>query len=292
MAVGQYGVGPVVSGGGGGLANPATLASGSILQGNPANTIAELAIGSESQILVAQSSGLLAYEDYINASKRVVFYDDFITGGNGTSFGSPHWQQSGGSGGAVGATYNTAYGFGVTNPGCFYLYSGTSVNAHAQLYGDNSCGVNFIGGGAATWETLVRNLDVSTAGNTYIIKMGWMNRATPSAAVVSGIYFSYTTGTNWILNCTNASTTTTSDTGIAAAAATWYKLRFDVNAAGTSVQAYVNGVAAGAPIVTNIPVNTVGMTQVYQMYSTAWASGFRLMLVDYVKFVQTLTVAR
>jgi hypothetical protein len=77
-----------------------------------------------------------------------------------------------------------------------------------------------------------------------------------SAESVDFIGFRYTNGVNsgkWQGVTRSNSVETTVDTTIAAAAATWVKFGFTVNTAGTSVQFYINDVAVGAAITTNIP---------------------------------------
>jgi hypothetical protein len=58
-----------------------------------------------------------------------------------------------------------------------------------------------------------------------------------------------------LVNSTNTSQTVR-DTGITVVQATWYFLEVEVNAAGTSVQAYIDGVAAGAALTTTIPTTS------------------------------------
>jgi len=72
-------------------------------------------------------------------------------------------------------------------------------------------------------------------------------------ALTDGVWFEYDENdTNW--QCVNsiAGTETKTDSGVAIAAATKYDLKFFVNAAGTSIEFFVNGVSK-ATHTTNIP---------------------------------------
>ena len=271
-----------------------TYTKGDILYASAANTLAKLPIGSSPQILVVQPSGILGYEDQFNLSEYALFFDDFL-GGGASALGTPFFTSiQSGTGASCASTAIASNGASVNHPGTTFVYPGTSTTGYAQMYSDARNSAVFVGGGTFYYETVVYLLTLSDGTNTFSCKVGMYNQATPGTAIVTGIYFTYTHSANggkWLFNCTSASTTTTSDTGVAAAAATWVKLGFVVNAAGTSVQAYVNGAAAGAAIVANIP-GAVGVATIFEMLNSAGTGASRLLNVDYVKLFSALTTAR
>lgn len=102
----------------------------------------------------------------------------------------------------------------------------------------------------------------------------------------NGIYFTFDPAageTTWKLVASSGGVQTRRDTGITVAANTFYRLKFTVNAAGTSIQARVDGTDVGAAITTNIP--TVNLAW---LFKTDGASGgtSRNFDIDYFQFTQ------
>ncbi len=140
-----------------------------------------------------------------------------------------------------------------SNPGLLKLTAGTASGSQGAA-GFTSYASAYKGITIGTC-TLVPTL--STASNEYRFAIGLMQNYL-FTSVTDGIYFLYdrlNSGVNWQLVSKASSTPTTRDTGIAVTASStvFQSLAFVVNNAGTSIQAYVNGVAAGAAITTNIP---------------------------------------
>jgi hypothetical protein len=109
----------------------------------------------------------------------------------------------------------------------------------------------------------------------------------------NGVYFqllgSPTPDTNWFIVTANASTRTRVNTGIAYAANTWFKLKLTVNAAGTSVQANINGSDVGTAITTNIP--TVAISPLVKVDGIAGGTASDTD-IDFCRIVKTLTTSR
>jgi hypothetical protein len=187
-----------------------------------------------------------------------------------------------------------AAGNGATaaRPGTIVFYAGsTSGSGYAQLYGNSGNPLLLAGGGTVTYETAVVIYALSNGTTRYRIDVGLINEAAPTSAITTGCYFTYSdtiNSGNWQFNCTAASSTTSVDTGIAASTS-WVKLGFIMDAAGTSVQAYVNGSAAGSAITTNIP--SAGTTFIWQINKTV-GTGIAQFTMDYVKLMDVLTTAR
>jgi hypothetical protein len=143
-------------------------------------------------------------------------------------------------------------------PGILRLEAGTTTSGLAILtIGGQYFPIDFLfGAGIYTIETDIRIATLSTAAETYTLRFGFGDSV--SGAPTDGAYFQYTDvggGTptpNWY-KCTasNASITAT-DTTIAAVAGAWTRLKIVVNADGTSVEYFINGVSVGV-VTTNIP---------------------------------------
>jgi phage tail tape-measure protein len=90
------------------------------------------------------------------------------------------------------------------------------------------------------------------------------------ASTVDGFFFTYLDTVNsgaWsVTTVANSVSTSTSNvtTGTTMTAANWYLLEAEMNAAGTSVTYYINGVTTGVTHVTNIPTG-VGRETAFRM---------------------------
>jgi hypothetical protein len=106
----------------------------------------------------------------------------------------------------------------------------------------------------STALALVTNL--STATERYRMEVGFIDSLT--GAITYGAYFTYSddvNGGNWLCACSNGTGSTTVDSTVSVAAATWYRLEIEVNAAGTSVVFKIDGTTR-ATITTDIPTTT------------------------------------
>jgi hypothetical protein len=186
----------------------------------------------------------------------------------------------------------THAGGSATRPGILYLGTGTTAAGYAYLKsGGNAFGLLF-GGGVYTFETELYLGILSTAIEEYGIAIGFGDEHT-LLNQTDGAYFKYdraVTGVNWQAVTSNNSDRTTTDTGVAVDT-NYHKFKIVVNAAGTSVDFYIDG-ALVATIATNIPtgagrsfgiveniVKTVGLTS-------------RVLYGDWLWFHYDLTVSR
>jgi hypothetical protein len=189
--------------------------------------------------LVANSTSTFAPNTTVN------LFDDFIQ--NNIGFGQLQWRNS-----QVTDQINGT----AAHPGLLRVTDGASAGIHLD---ENSATFPFILGGATFSLNFVLSLaTLSSAGNRYTCYVGLMDDF--PLAPSDGVYFSYSDNVNsgkWLLNCTKASVTTSVDTGIAAGTG-YVNLGIQVNAAGTSVTATINGTAVGTPIATNIPIVAIG----------------------------------
>jgi len=116
---------------------------------------------------------------------------------------------------------------------------------------------------------------------------------TGNADQANGIYFEYAgtaAGTiNWSLKTASASTRTTVNSGVAVAAATFYKLSFVLNSVGNSVGFYIDNVHCGT-ITTNIP--TAAMGNLIHTTTNATNIAAKTCDVDYVYMTNNFNVVR
>jgi len=175
-------------------------------------------------------------------------FDDFILG-NVTNTGTGLWIGYYSGTGAIVSPYPST----ALRPGIQRLDTGTTISGYAVLH-LNIYYYNFLfGAGVYTLETDIYISNLSTVTETYTLRFGFGDNI--SGDMVDGAYFEYTnTGStpNWYRCTASNSTRTKTDTGVAAAAGTWTRLKVVVNANGTSVEFFINGVSVNVNT-TNIP---------------------------------------
>ncbi len=111
-----------------------------------------------------------------------------------------------------------------------------------------------LGGGRFRLRSDVYIGNLSDGTETFRVFSG-LHDSTPDTDGFESIGFRYThslNGGRWQFVTRSASVETVSDAGVLVAAATWYALELEVNAAGTEVKAWINGVLV-ATHTTNIP---------------------------------------
>lgn len=277
--------------------NQSTYATGDTLYASAANTLSKLAIGSSGQIKKVLSTGIPGYRDIIDISAQDYFYMPF--GGWGNSAGVP----SGFTSATSGATGSPSVG-SVNVPGSngiagafvsgVVVYAGANATSWAAITGDVRNSLFPLAIGAVTFETVIKILNLSKSTDRFITTVGLCPSGTTTAAPTDGIYFTQVDNVNsgkWQFNCANASTVTSVDTGIAGSTSIT-RLGFTTNAAGTSIQAVINGANAGTAITTNIPATTTGLAFYWQARNTVFASQIAEFVIANVKFLVNYTTAR
>lgn len=150
---------------------------------------------------------------------------------------------------------------GVANhPGIYRMGCGTAAAARSTIYlGEPGNDMLVLGSGEIQYDTIVRG--TGSIGQFERFLAGLAQRVTTNAEWTDGVYFRILTGgTNWEFVSANGGTRTVVDTGIAYTSTNWIRLGFTINAAGTSIQARVNGTDAGSAITTNIPTAALSLT--------------------------------
>lgn len=166
-----------------------------------------------------------------------------------------------------------------------------STSGSVQLWFDN---------GIWNYETSINLNSLSTAVDRYRLIIGF-GSSNINTAEVNGVFFTYDEGAtlngtsaspNWqcvtVQNLVRTLTTTT----VPVTAATWDKLRIEINAAATSVGFYINGTLV-ATHTTNIPL---GANNRYVMAKQgifkAVGTSNRVMYVDYIGYENIQTTPR
>lgn len=145
--------------------------------------------------------------------------------------------------------------------GLVVLATGTTNNATGKATLDSSDAGNRIkaGGASQTIEWRVRLTNLSSASPRYNVKLGLQSSITVGDPA-NGVYFQYSDNLNsgqWRGVTRHASTSTLVNSTIAVAAATWYKLRMEIDTSG-NVTFYVNDVSIGTSS-TNLPTTNAMM---------------------------------
>lgn len=161
-----------------------------------------------------------------------------------------------------------SYGAGTDYAGIHRLYTGTGATGKAAIGSFNYIDRIRLGSNQTIFEVRVRFLALSNGTQVYTGYFGLSDMVTPSAsatAIPNGVLFKYTTA-GLVGTCIkNSSVTNTSS--VALVANTWYKLKAIINAAGTSVDFFLNDSKIGSSVTTNIP--TAPMKFVFLMDKTA-----------------------
>lgn len=178
-------------------------------------------------------------------------FDHFI--GNGTTASSMSkmgWAtNTSGTGANIG---HFAFGIEDANrPGICYMQTGTDTTGRGGFF--LSVQDTVLGGGTTMMEWWIKTPALSDATDTYTFRCGGMDTTNASDAV-DGVYFEYihSTSANWQMCCASNSTRTKTASSTAYAATTWVRLKWIANAAGTSVEFFVDDVSIGT-VSTNIP---------------------------------------
>ena len=177
-------------------------------------------------------------------------FEDFVEGGTSGKVGiwTPTYS---GTGASIADIASTAL-----RPGIARLTTGTGTTGRACYYvGYNSVAPFLFGGGVYTIEADIYITTLSDGTDTYALRFGFGDSVT--GAPTDGAYFKYdsTVSANWYMCTVSNTTLTATDTGVAAVAGAWIRLKVVVNAAGTSVGYFINGISVGTNT-TNIPTGT------------------------------------
>ena len=266
--------------------NQSSYSTGDILYASAANTLSKLPISTLPGARL-QYNGTNA--SWFDPSNETYLFDDFI--GTITSQVMPNMcftNVQSGTGSATTASITNSN----KNPGTLDLITGTTSTGYSLIRLGSNNNTNWpiiVGGGAITAIWLCKLSALSNGTDTYAARLGLMN-ANVAQAVNNGIYFDYNdTGAlpNWN-RATAASNSRTVTDSTVAASTNYVKLQMNINAAGSSIEYFINGVSVGSNVAT-IPSGAIGPCAF--ILKSAGSTSVTL-TVDYFYMYQKLTSAR
>jgi len=261
----------------------ATYATADILTATAANTISKLAKPTFSgSYLIYDGSDIV----WFDPSKHYIIHDDFISG---NSLETTGWQAAS-TGGATFSVNTTA---NVDHPGMFEFNAGTTgvSGSYIRLGGIASGENNFVlGGGEITMIWVVKLSTLSNGTDTYSISFGLTTTYTAFVLPPSGVYFFYNdTGAlpNWYRATVAGGAPTLTDTTVAATT-NWMQFKTVINAAGTSIEYFIDGTSVGSNTLT---IPTANISPAAILLRTA-GTAQRTVSFDAFSMFQKLTTPR
>lgn len=202
-----------------------------------------------------------------------------------------------GTGAAITPAPNTEWG---AFPGVAKLVTGTTTTGYATLWQESTqrAAPMQIGSGKILFEMLnVGFPTLADATDNYVSYLGMFPDGRSSQSAF-GIYFEYVrdSSANWRIVSANNSVRSYVTTNIPVVAGQAYDLKIEINAAGTEIRGYIDGVqvtatAGSYPITTNIAPSTVSKYPGFIIRKTAGTTS-RTLYLDAVGITQYLTTPR
>ena len=233
--------------------------------------------------------------DY-HTKKALFFFEDFISEAySNNSAGAVTFA----SGAGASASPNTTYPNRTNQQGVLRLATGTTATGFGHVRVGNNGGAPslYLGGGEFTQELWVNIETLSDATNRFYNVFGFvgLQTANPTDAVAfvyddggaSPQYgFGGTVSPNWKCYTSKNGSRTWTVTSIPVVASQWYKLKIVVNAAGTSVTYFIDGVSVATH--TTTPTLVIQTCMNFKTVGTTSRNTF----VDYIMLNQIYTTPR
>ena len=219
----------------------------------------------------SQRQYLFKHEDFEDTALGVIFSFGATNAGAGSAFSVQGSEQS--------------------HPGISRFSTGTTATGRSGII-SQAKSVSF-GDGKTTLEAVIRIPTLSNVTEEFQFAFGFVD-GVAAALSVDSVNFRYdraTDGDFWLLITRNNNVETKIVTAIPVVAAQWYRLRIEVNASGTSVAFYIDGVLAGT-IATNIPGSAGRETGVGGRILKSVGTTARFAEIDYVEVGKELTSSR
>jgi len=218
-------------------------------------------------------------------------YTDFLTGGFSGSVGSASdgvifGTGQSGTGASVGKLNTNVSG----RAGILVLTTGTTATGYAAIDTWGTSNTYRYDDGQTVFETSVRLPVLSDATNEYSFSVG--GAVQNNTIGNDGAFFTYnraSLGANWQAASRLSGSQTTSNSNVAVVANTWVRLALIVNATGTSITYYIDGVLV-ATITTNIQAAGAGREGCLLVKSAGTTSVTAN--IDYYFLGKTFTTAR
>lgn len=241
---------------------------------NPTQVTAPTIAG---QSLIYDTSSVIWFPPY----QDILINDEFFSLGNDSDTG---WVSVTGGGGTVDKNSVLATN---AHPGVWEFVQGAGF---ANSGAGNGATLK-VGGGSILADYVCKITPLSSAAtNRYKATIGFAS--TIDGANTNLIGFTYTDNANggkWLCNCIAATVASTSDSGIAADT-NWHRFTISINAAGTSVSFFIDGIAVGSAITTNIP--SVALSAVVVNANVSFVAGNASVAVDFWRYWQKLSNSR
>jgi hypothetical protein len=232
-------------------------------------------------------------QSMLDKGKRMVSsFSDFLGGSVSEGMSS---LQSGGT-----FIYPTSIPQRTTQQGVIGFQTVAAAFNYIMLVSSSGSVQLWFGNGIWNYETSINLNNLSTAIDRYRLIIGF-GSSNVNTAEANGVFFTYDEGgtlngtaasPNWQCVTIQNSVRTLTTTTVPVTAATWDKLRIEINAAATSVGFYVNGTLV-ATHTTNIPL---GANNRYVMAKQgifkAVGTSNRVMYTDYIGYENILTTPR
>lgn len=138
--------------------------------------------------------------------------------------------------------------------GIFEFKTGTTAGGVAVITMGNDQTGFMLGGGERHFELLIQIMDSATVVDDYISRFGFGDEVAGTEHE-NGIWFEYnrSVSVNWLLKTAKATAVTVDTSTVIVFPSVWIKLRAEINAAGTSVEYFIDGASAGT-ITTDMPI--------------------------------------
>lgn len=151
----------------------------------------------------------------------------------------------------------------------------------------------YIGDGEMDFETEIRVTTLSDGTNRFAIRVGFFDVVASATKPVDGVYVEYrdADSANFRACTSSNSTRTENNSSTTVAAATWYRIHININAAGTSARFWVNDVLIDT-ITTNIPTGAGRETRLGVAIMKELGTTNRQVRCDYIAFNKQLTTTR
>lgn len=234
-----------------------------------------------------QDAATRDYHDrnYLARSRRSYIESEFIDFGN---FAEGVVAIVAGAGAANGAADGVDK---VDHPGIWCLETGTTSVGRGFIISSATRGYNVGGAGLTRVGSIVKTgVFLSTALEEFVDRVGFFSITLPNT-ILEGIGFEYQfdqNGGRWQGITADGIGESSVDLGITIVPETWYDLEFEVNAAGNSVEFFIDGVSRGT-LATNIPSGT-GFNLFFNfMIMKLAGTGNRSFYIDHYYIYQEVT---
>lgn len=155
-----------------------------------------------------------------------------------------------------GATIAAVADAQASHPGIISLTTGTTTTGKIGMMLNNNGGLILANGKVRAGIVFRIVTALSDGTQTYTVRLGLFND--PGQEPADGVYFRYTDSVNageWQGVGRTSDAETTLDTNVAADT-NWHTFEFEVNAAGSSVEFFIDGTSVGT-VASNIPTSTL-----------------------------------